>query len=322
MIKVFVVVTGLALAQLNESGEVVTIDFPLTKDFLVLGDPDMQQDEITWAEEHKFSAQIASSNPPTFTNLTISLPSTDPTIDFESADYFADFTLLYGNTIGGSRTECLSTESLATCRALSKPDQYGERHRQPLLAGRAQIAGTWKLTAKYYDDKKKEYKEDKDTWPIVRFRTPALNPSNSLVHPFAGRLANTMVFEGELDGADEVTVTNGTVTVNLGQGDEAPSNKCDEYELGATCIIILLTNHRHPPCPSQGCILPPWAMDGADTHFLQLYRLLDKYNAKSDQLNLRPFMPYPELMPHPDSTSEANPGTGASSPRCYPAVKS
>jgi hypothetical protein len=316
MIKVFVVVTGLALAQLNES-DGISIDFPKTANFLVPGGPDLQQAEAAWTEQHEMSAVVITKNGevPLTNELTVTLASQANDIDFNDAQYFPDFTVLHGGTIGGNRQNCLDTKPLDACRALSKPDEEGVRQREPLLAGRVQIAGIWELRAKYYDEGKKEYKNDESTWPVVRFRTPALDPSNSLIHPFAGgRLANTMVFAGDIQDTETVTI-NGD---QYGQSHVLPASKCKEYEESddgnVPCIIVQIMNHK-PACGPDGCTLPPWAKDNADTHFLQLYRLLDKYNAKKDELNLRPMMPYP------DSIAEANPGSGASSPRCYPAVK-
>jgi hypothetical protein len=60
-IKVFVVVTDWHWPQVDQSGGVpsVSIDFPKTVDFLVPGDPDMQEAEPFWGEDHTPLARIA-----------------------------------------------------------------------------------------------------------------------------------------------------------------------------------------------------------------------------------------------------------------------
>ena len=319
-IKVFVVVTGLALAQLNES-DGVSIDFPLTKDFLVPGDFDSHTtEEVAWPDSHDFKVFVRKNGGP----LQLTLDGNDQlkvslsgpnAIKFKDATKFPDFKALHGQAVGGSRPMCQSSAEPATCQALSKPNPNGTRPSVALLAARAQLAGDWTLKAGG-ENEDGEFTYEETQWPLVRFRTPTWDPSNSMTHPFAGgHLASILVFAGE-SAADKVTVTLNGTDHEYGLADLADPDDCNLYEDGATkCIVVLLTNHR--PC-ADPCDLQSWAQDGADVDFLQLYRLLDVYNPRKDVLKVRPMMPYPA----PSTAAEsAAAGGGGSSPRCYPAVK-
>jgi hypothetical protein len=318
-IIVFVVITGLALAQLNQS-DGVSIDFPLTQGFLVPGDTEMQSEDVAWSIEHEFKVEVhKKNNTETLTvgkdkKLAISLGMAN-NIDFGAANNFPDLTTLHGGAIRGNRVNCRTPDPLA-CRALSQPDQDGIRTIRDLLAARAELSGgKWTLKA-FGDDGQGGYSSTSSLWPVVRFRTPALDPSNSLSHPFAGgRLASILVFRGELTNQiPKVTVTLDGNSHDYAAADAIATGECESYgsPAGTPCIVIKLTNHR----PCSDCPLAPWARDNADTDFLQLYRLLDVYDPRRDELRrVRPMMPYPV---DPENFTL---GGGASSPRCYPAVK-
>jgi hypothetical protein len=246
--------------------------------------------------------------------LTVTVPSVDgATNDLAAANSFPNFSVLFGGRDPVIRGQCKFTAtSLDDCVAKKK---NGDPDTKLLAAQVSLVGNTWTLTAADTEAMGNSSKPNPRA-PIVRFRTAMLDPGQSITHPYPGvRLANTLVFTAMVDQLSDVKIKRNNDPATIGE--LAPTDFCLAYDPTAPdCIVIRIDSHR--TCPALGCPLPNWAQDNADTHFLQLYRLLDKYDPTNNTLDLSPMMPFPVMT---DPTTGGPPG-GGSSPRCYPAVRS
>lgn len=321
MIKVIVVVSGLALADLQNpvgGGGTITINFPMTvdSDSRLFGFPGFENKAPPTGtfDRHDVHVDLGTRDGAISGRFHLSVEvSPVGQSNLEDAKHFANLTSLQPKNVDGVRNECIGTDALTTCKA-----KRMDGTPVPFLAAQVQLIGTWTLTAAYTDN---AISSEMYGAPVMQFRSATEKREESQPNwDQTLQLANTMIFWRMIDKLDDLTLTAVSDTKTKIPLPKLQLNKravCKQYDKqgqvsAPDCIVILLYNHR--PCPCASCALQTWAQDGADTDFLQLYRLLNHYDAATDT------WPYLGDMPVPISQITCS-NKGGTSPRCYPAIR-
>ena len=316
MIKVVVAVAGLALVELPEGGP-IAIHLPITKDFhnvspLIAPDGSVKPFEM---DEHRVVVVVRNqqgsdsdvteiSGPDPF-QIEIGGPSTG--LHQSSALVnFADLDSMVGRLDVSVRRACkFGEDALSNCKGLTPSGP------KELLAGQIRLSGIWTLMAA-------ESGTD-DRIPIAVGSNPAHMRRHLVSDEFrstiqatgARRLADTFLFVAEVDDPTSVEV-DGVIGGSEPQFYKPDDKFCDL--VGGPCRVLWIENSPYCGLNVNGknCVHPQNFLCKADTHFAQLYRLLDGYEPDSGTFRDPIFVPF-STDPGPCPVH----AMGDGSPKCY-----
>ena len=309
MIKVIVAIAGLALVEAPPNGP-IDIHLPETEGFanvtplLSSGKPlpfAMDDHDVTVEVGAGTGSQVIADPVPF--RLTLTLP-TAGTPDLSAKGSFPDLKGLVPQR-PAVREDCAfgGPDPLGTCRGRGATGA-----ELPLLAGQVRLVGPWELMAAETPASRREPVDAAST-PGHLLRLLVDDALRSRIHTSStgARFADTFLFVGAVENLGELSIT-GQIDQQTVELFQPAASVC--ALVGGPCRMLWVENS--PTCGQAGsaCVDVGTFLKPADTHFAQLYRLLDSYEPEHGTLADEVFVPF-------GAHHGLVPPLGDGSPRCY-----
>ena len=335
MIKVVVVVAGLALVEAPRHGRHFDVYFPEANGFVVpapsLKDPDKPKRLLI--DDHQVDAYLGvSSNGKEKSKSDVSrfrfeIGGATGVANPKEIASFPDF----GQVVAGGRAKVRSEcgfddpSPFWNCKGVDKG-----LNRRRLLSGQIRLSGNWTLLA--FETREKEMRVPRPMEGKMASKVRLLHDDgdNPVEHPNYDwnwprqnateiRFADTFVFETTVSDLSEISFGGSTKGLDDFL-DYAPSAGLEEICGADPCRVLWLENVA--PCKSKAdpdCEATSDYFAKLDAHLPHVYRLLSTYDPETGMFADQIFTTWGEHLGHSHHVDDPN-TENDSSPRCYGGV--